>query len=99
MSTQLATFNVPMDGLRRLLGLPDTMRIVRCHALPNMYVGEDGIRIVVESADLPALQPGEEVPLVSARYSLSGDTYRRFEGFRHVRIIHEEPAGETDDAL
>lgn len=99
MSTQLATFNVPMDGLRRLLGLPDTMRIVRCHAVPNMYAGADGIRVVVESADLPPLEAGEEVPLVVATYSLSGDTYRRFEGFRHVRIIHEEPAGATDDAL
>lgn len=97
----LATFNVPLDGLRQLLGLPETMRIVRCHAVPNMYVGEDGVRFVVESPDLPPLEPGEEVPLMSARYQLreDNDTYRKFLGFQVVRIVHEQPGGTIDDGL
>lgn len=96
----LATFNVPLDGLRQLMGLPESVRIVRCHALPNQFAGgEDCLRFVIESPDLPATPDGEEIPFVVPRYELNADTYRKFKGFRTVRLTVQEAAGVSDDHL
>lgn len=96
---RVATFNVPMDGLARLLGFPPGMRIVRCHALPHQFGDEDGVRFVVESPELPPVGPNEETPFVVPRYTLNADTYRRFEGFDVVDLIVRQKAGAVDDSI
>lgn len=99
--SNVVQFTLDLDTLRQLMGLPESVRIVRCHSVPDAYVFADGMRFVMESPQFPDAPTGSEIPTVVPNYDQSRDGSMRFKGFQIVSVPADPvpPRSQADEGL
>lgn len=90
-------FVCTLDGLRDLLGLPQSCRIISLKEIDNAIAGKESVRFVIEDVEnFPETEIGDEIPQAVPHYKLQNDqdgnpVIRKFTGWSfYTGVVEQE---------